>query len=260
MDEARQNKAVELYESGWTVGAIARHFGCATGVISRDLNRAGVRSIVRAIQIDPTQDREIARLYLDERWSSKRIAEKFGVAVSSVPMIVRRAGGNTRDRGPQHIVLSAADTKRLVEQWGEGKSIRQLSKIWKFNPDTMTRLLKDAGVQFRHKKATGEHHGMWRGGRIMAHGYWHLIVRDDSPFISMRTKRGYAAEHRLVLAQKLGRPLTVDETCHHINGNKLDNRPENLQLRLGPHGKNECYACMDCGSRNIKSVPIDEAT
>jgi len=72
----------------------------------------------------------------------------------------------------------------------------------------------------------------------------------------MRNHHGYVLEHRLLLARSLGRPLLRSETVHHLNGNRLDNRLENLELHQGKHGKGVVMHCLDCGSKRIGFGPI----
>lgn len=69
----------------------------------------------------------------------------------------------------------------------------------------------------------------WRGGRrVDSHGYIQINVGLDHPMASSKSR--YVGEHRLVMAEKLGRLLTSDEIVHHIDENKQNNHPDNLEI------------------------------
>lgn len=96
----------------------------------------------------------------------------------------------------------------------------------------------------------------WQGGRVLVHGYVRIYVDPSDPYIEMASDKGYVYEHRIVLARALGRPLARHETVHHIDGNPLNNALSNLQLRFGKHGSGIRMQCQECGSDNVKAVPL----
>lgn len=83
----------------------------------------------------------------------------------------------------------------------------------------------------------GKNNPNWKGGRSKtAGGYVRVWISYDSPFYPMTRKvskgrlGGYLLEHRLVMAQHLGRCLEPWEIVHHKNAIITDNRLENLEL------------------------------
>ena len=80
----------------------------------------------------------------------------------------------------------------------------------------------------------GENNPAWKGGvtYFKKKGNYTGVkyVRCPEQFLPMARKDGYVMEHRLIVAQHLGRPLKRTEVVHHIDHDPSNNDPANLML------------------------------
>lgn len=148
-------------------------------------------------------------------------------------------------------------SETIKAMYEEGKSLREIAAHFGRSIQYPRRILARIGVPIRASHGH-QFHKQYKGGRVEAsEGYWRQAVTDDDPLASMRTHQGYVLEHRLVMARSLGRPLRDTETVHHINGDRSDNRLENLQLRQGKHGKHAAMRCNACGSHDVSPARLE---
>lgn len=61
-------------------------------------------------------------------------------------------------------------------------------------------------------------------------GAWTPWQVDRFGYVRRRENGRWITQHRVVMEQKLGRPLLSSENVHHKNGDRADNCPENLEL------------------------------
>jgi hypothetical protein len=140
----------------------------------------------------------------------------------------------------------------------EGLSCPDIAVRYSVHPSSVLDALKRGGVPIRgrgkdrgKKTRGGALHPAFKGARRVYKGYvW--VYKPDSP---MANNRGRALEHRLVMAEHLGRVLLRTEHVHHRNGVTTDNRIENLALlSAGEHSREHNRL-----GRYQASLPAEEA-
>lgn len=180
------------------------------------------------------------------------ISAKYGVSEPTVHNIKRQRLIPTRGKvGVNLKPFPISGLERLAELRRDGWAKQELTKEFGVGLERLNRALVELGLDGKMTRRD-------RKQRVVTKmGYAAEFVQADDPMHVMAwAQSGYVLQHRLVMARSIGRPLRKDETVHHVNGDKTDNRLENLQLRQGRHGRGVQLCCMDCGGSNIEHVPL----
>lgn len=163
----------------------------------------------------------------------------------------RRMSETAKNRPP----VSSETKQRMKEAWklrapisDETRLKMSLAKKGKpGNPHT-----PESKAKLASRK--GANHWRYAGGRnVDSSGYVRITLDYPHPNAYVDKRHSYAPryrilEHRLVMSAMLGRPLDRWDIIHHKNGDKTDNRPENLEhLRGDNYGTRAPVLCPNCG-------------
>jgi hypothetical protein len=97
-----------------------------------------------------------------------------------------------------------------------------------------------------NKRRKGRDNPNWKGGKVTnPDGYVYVTVYPNDG------TRKRVPEPVLMMEQHLGRKLYPDETVHHKNGIRNDNRLENFELKASSHGRGQSIPDLVAWAKEI---------
>jgi DNA-binding CsgD family transcriptional regulator len=224
-------QVIELHSQGLRTIEIAHRLGVAQSTVHHHLRRAqDIAQSGPQVEMPKRNDdkpssktptRELVRALLGRGMTRVEVARRLGIAKSTVSYHARRLGQPMDERFAKRI-----DWTLVQSYYDEGHSVRDCARMFDFS--------------------TWAWHGAVRSGHITPRPGFRPI--EEIFAANTRRSRGHL-KSRLVhsglkdercercgISEWLGRPVSV--ALHHINGDRLDNRLENLE-----------FLCPNCHSQ-----------
>lgn len=153
----------------------------------------------------------------------RQVADRMGCSQGAVSLILIARGIVSKD--PRHLEWPI---EQMKEWYREGKTVQEIADRLGRHRVATNKVLRRIGCSMRRRgPKSGPEHTGWKGGRKFDKSGYILVYMPEHPYA---TADGYVREHRLVAGEILGRDLLPQEVVHHINDDRSDNRPENLQV------------------------------
>lgn len=112
----------------------------------------------------------------------------------------------------------------IIKLYTTGLSATKVALDLGLHTTSVTRVLKRNGLKIKSGK--GEEHSQWKGGRGLKSGYMTVYAPDHPRALN----NGRVWEHIIIAENKLKRKISKDEPIHHIDLDRLNNRPSNLTV------------------------------
>jgi DNA-binding CsgD family transcriptional regulator len=209
-----------LLAQGWIPKAIADHLGLAGTTVSYHIERLRDPAPVREPSaVDPGQfrhrvpTRERVAELLAQGLRRLETARRLGLSKATVSYHARRLGLPIDERGARRY-----DWQAIQRYYDQGNSVRDCVRTFGFSHETWSSARKRGAIVTRPQRTPDEKLFVLGKPRNRANLKRRLLTDGLKP--------GWCAT--CGIEEWRGEPLSM--ALHHVNGDRLDNRLENLEL------------------------------
>lgn len=158
----------------------------------------------------------------DELKSTRLLADRFKVSRSYIVKLCREYGIELEQKeSPARLI------PEIAKLTNEGLDNFQIAERLNVTAGYINEVARNSGIKLNRR---------YHKGYIITHNGYKMVNDKNHPDAD---SKGYVREHRKVLAETLGiEALPKNIVCHHKDGNKLNNSPDNLEpMSLIEHAK-----------------------
>lgn len=190
-----KEQVMAAYSGDVSIAEAARTLGCSFVPLTKLMREYGIAAKPRW---RTGRKRSKIQQLNDRAWMHEQLVEK-GRSQRSVAIELGTTAGNVSHYARRHDLFPKREQSAASREW----------------------------FRTRYPNGrTGPEAANWRGGRVQSGNGYIKIYMPQHP----HAKKGYIAEHRYVMEQKLGRLLEPGEIVDHLDRNRSNNAPENLAL------------------------------